>query len=190
MFYIVGPGQTSNLPTDEVIGIFGVGTKRAVVALAQDVKITTRYGNEKTYQVEFDDSWLRTEDWKLPLYEVDEIPEGTTIIELHKLRFVITDEAISQLKEHLEATYAHFLKNNQINIKLGQDRLKTKSFENWAYPPNYEPRSYVGSLPIQEDKKVLVKVTAGLTLESSPAAGEYGVYFYCNDRLIARGLKT
>ena len=35
-----------------------------------------------------------------------------------------------------------------------------------------------------------VEVLAGLTRESSPAAGEYGVYFYCNDRLIVKGLKT
>lgn len=41
--HIVGPGQTGTVPTDETIGIFGVGTKRAVVALAQDIKIRTRY---------------------------------------------------------------------------------------------------------------------------------------------------
>jgi DNA topoisomerase VI subunit B len=34
--YVVGPGETGTNPTDETIGIFGVGTKRAVVALAQD----------------------------------------------------------------------------------------------------------------------------------------------------------
>jgi hypothetical protein len=38
--------------------------------------------------------------------------------------------------------------------------------------------------------EVKMEAFAGLTCESSPAAGEYGVYFYCNDRLIARGLKT
>src|SRR5271155_4115580 len=32
MKFIVGPGQTGSVPTDETIGIFGVGTKRAVVA--------------------------------------------------------------------------------------------------------------------------------------------------------------
>lgn len=47
---IVGPGQTSNQPTDEVIGIFGVGTKRAVVALSQDIEITSRHGRDKTYR--------------------------------------------------------------------------------------------------------------------------------------------
>src|SRR5882672_2081377 len=53
--YIVGPGQTGTSPTDETIGIFGVGTKRAVVALAQDIRIRTRYKKEKTHEVEFDD---------------------------------------------------------------------------------------------------------------------------------------
>ncbi len=33
-------------------------------------------------------------------------------------------------------------------------------------------------------------MSPGLTRESSPAAGEYGVYFYCNDRLVARAKKT
>src|SRR5712664_2045581 len=44
--YVVGPGQTGTSPTDETIGIFGVGTKRAVVALAQDIAIKTRHGKQ------------------------------------------------------------------------------------------------------------------------------------------------
>ncbi|MBU2617546.1 MAG: ATP-binding protein [Euryarchaeota archaeon] len=187
---IVGPGHTSNLPTDEVIGIFGVGTKRAVVALAQDIMITTRYEKDKTYRVEFDDSWLQTENWELPVYEVDEIAEGTTIIELHKLRITITEEAISQLKDHLSATYARFLTNNLITVKCGTDQLRPISFKNWAYPPGYEPRRYVSNLLTEDGGTVRVEVIAGLTTEASPAGGEYGVYFYCNNRLIARGLKS
>ncbi|MCU1241712.1 MAG: hypothetical protein JWO71_2438 [Candidatus Acidoferrum typicum] len=35
-----------------------------------------------------------------------------------------------------------------------------------------------------------MEAIAGLSKESSPATGEYGVYFYCNDRLVARALKT
>lgn len=186
---IVGPGQTSNLPTDEIIGIFGVGTKRAVVALAQDIKITTRHGKNKTYRVEFDDSWLQTEDWQLPIYEVDEIVEGTTNIELQRLRIRITDEAISQLKEYLQSTYARFLINNQVTIKLETDQLQPLGFENWAYPPNFSPRRYTGNLTTEDGGTVRVEVLAGLTRESSPAGGEYGVYFYCNERLITRGLK-
>ena len=188
--YVVGPGETGTNPTDETIGIFGVGTKRAVVALAQDVKITTRFPKEKTYQIDFDDNWLNDDDWELPLYEVDQIPEGKTVVELQKLRSPITDESIGHLKEHLQATYAKFLTNQSVMLRLNGEPLSSLFFENWAYPPGYPPQKYVGTLKTEDNREIRVEAVAGLTRESSPAAGEYGVYFYCNDRLVARALKT
>jgi DNA gyrase/topoisomerase IV subunit B len=84
--FVVGPGHTGNATTDETIGMFGVGTKRAVVALSQDITISTRHGRDKTYQIEIDDSWLAQEDWSLPVYEVDEIGRGSTVVSLQRLR--------------------------------------------------------------------------------------------------------
>jgi hypothetical protein len=188
--YVVGPGQTGTAPTDETIGIFGVGTKRAVVALAQDIKITTRYSSDRTYQVDFDDQWLAEEDWTLPYYEVDEIDKGTTIVELQKLRITVTDDAIAQLREHLGATYAKFLSDQRIAITVNGKAITSQIFENWAYPPRYIPRKYTGTVKTEDGREVQVEAIAGLTSESSPGAGEYGVYFYCNGRLIARALKT
>jgi len=188
--YIVGPGQTGSREDDETIGIFGVGTKRAVVALAQDIRITTRHQKEKTFEIDFDDRWLKTEDWELPLYEVDEIPEGTTIVELHKLRVPINEASVSNLTDHLCATYARFLTNDKVTISLNGTELTPIFFDAWSYPPDYEPRHYHGELPLTDGRTVRVDVTAGLSHESSPAAGEYGVYFYCNDRLVARALKS
>jgi len=188
--YIVGPGQTGTNPTDETIGIFGVGTKRGVVALAQDIRIKTRHAKQTTYQVEFDDDWLQDENWELPVYEVDDIAEGTTVVQLQRLRVQVTDEAISKLKDHLSTTYAIFLKHNSVILKVNGMKLSPRFFENWAYPPRYSPRRYKGTLETQDDREIRVEVVAGLSRESSPAAGEYGVYFYCNDRLIVRGLKT
>jgi hypothetical protein len=188
--YVVGPGQTGTTPNDETIGIFGVGTKRAVVALAQDIAIKTRHGKQSTHQVEFDEAWLADEDWDLPVYEVDDIAPGTTIVELQKLRVHVTDEAISQLRDHLKTTYARFLVKSNITIKLNGETLTPQFFENWAYPPNYSPRRYTGTLKTEEGRIIRVEAIAGLTRESSPAAGEYGVYFYCNERLTARALKT
>jgi DNA gyrase/topoisomerase IV subunit B len=133
--YIVGPGQTGTNPTDETIGIFGVGTKRAVVALAQDIRIKTRRGKLATYQVEFDDSWLVEDDnWKLPVYRVDEITAGTTIVELQKLRFQVTEDTVSHLKSHLSAAYAYFLKSGGVTINVNSKPLGPLFFENWAYP--------------------------------------------------------
>ena len=188
--FMVSPGQTGNLPVEEIIGIFGVGTKRAVVALGQDITIITRCKKEKTYQLEFDEAWIKDEKWELPVYEVDDIAEGTTTIRLQRLRFQITENAISQLKEHLRATYARFLRDPKIIIKVNSEQLQPLMFEEWAYPPKYSPRKYTGSIQSEDGGMVQVEVLAGLTKVSSPTGGEYGVYFYCNDRLITRGLKS
>ncbi|MEE9176515.1 MAG: ATP-binding protein [Thermodesulfobacteriota bacterium] len=188
--FLVAPGETSNLPEDKTIGIFGVGTKRAVVALAQEVKITSRFKNCKTYQLEFDDDWLKDNEWDLPYYVVEDIEDGKTVIELHKLRIKITDDALSHLKKHLEATYARFLNDKNVIIELNSKPLQPLTFENWAYPPKYPPHNFVGDLKNEDGKPIKVEILAGLTLESSPIEGEYGVYFYCNDRLIIRGLKS
>ena len=102
----------------------------------------------------------------------------------------INDDIISKLKEHLRATYAIFIKNELITIKVNEEKLNARFFENWAYPPNYEPTTYTGRLKTEDGRIVKVRAIGGLTRESSPAAGEYGVYFYCNDRLVARALKT
>ncbi len=158
--------------------------------MAQDIKIKTRYGKDKTYEVDINDDWLKNDDWELPVYEVDKISEGTTELELQRLRIQITDEVIGHLKDHLSTTYALFLRNNKVSVHLNTEKLVPRFFENWAYPPGYSPRKYTGSLRTEDAREIRVEAFAGLTLESSPATGEYGVYFYCNDRLVARALKT
>jgi hypothetical protein len=189
--FVVAPGQTGTQPSDETIGIFGVGTKRAVVALAQDIKITTRFPKEKTHRIEFDDAWIgNDDDWNLNVYQVDDIDVGTTIVELQRLRTQLTTDVIAHLKEHLRTTYARFLDHRGVTLEINGDKLQPLFFDNWAFPPRYSPRKYTGTIHTEDGGDVSVEAYAGLTLESSPAAGEYGVYIYCNDRLIARALKS
>jgi len=118
------------------------------------------------------------------------IAQGATIVELQRLRIEITDEAVDQLKDHLRTTYAKFLMSDSVTISVNGERLSPQFFENWAYPPGYPPQKYTGILKTEDNRLVRVEAVAGLSRESSPAAGEYGVYFYCNDRLVARALKT
>lgn len=187
--YIVGPGHTGTEDTDHTIGIFGVGTKRAVVALAQDITVSTRKESD-TYQVEFDDAWIDlADDWSLPVFKVGNISKGTTVIELIKLRNPILEDTDEQLKTHLSATYAKFLQAGKIELLVNDSAVSPQDFENWAFPPGYEPRRYSGAIHIDESV-VSIDAIAGLSKVSSPATGEYGVYFYCNERLIARALKT
>jgi DNA topoisomerase VI subunit B len=114
---VVGPGHTGSKQSDETIGIFGVGTKRAVVALGQDIKITTRHSKGGTFRIEFDDDWLKEDDnWILQVYQVDEIAAGTTRVEISRLRLHLTEEEEENLRDHLEATYARFLTDVRIEL--------------------------------------------------------------------------
>ncbi len=187
---VISPGETSNDPNSEIIGIFGVGTKRAVIALALDVKIKSRYTDKLTYLVEFDDDWLQeNNDWTLPYYKVNDIDQSTTILKLQSLRYEITDDMVERLKEHLKSTYAKFIMDGNFEIDVNGDLIEAELFENWAYPPTYLPTKYSGVIETDEGN-VNVRIIAGLSKESSPATGEYGVYFYCNNRLIVRALKS
>lgn len=188
---IVAPGHTGSALSDETIGMFGVGTKRAVVALAQDVRIITRHANRPTFRIELDDEWLEDDDnWDVPYYRVDPISAGTTIVEMHQLRAPLKSTSEGQLLSHLGATYARFTKSKRVSIKVNGNPIKPTTFDDWSYPPKYGPRDITSTVTGPEGRPVTVSIVAGLGSESSPGTGEYGVYFYCNDRLVARGLKT
>src|ERR1700744_5211131 len=63
---LLSPGKTTNEISDNGIGYFGVGAKRAVIALAQDITIQTRYGNAETCKIHFDDDWINEiVEWRL-----------------------------------------------------------------------------------------------------------------------------
>lgn len=188
--FIVGPGQSGSAMTDQTIGIFGVGTKRAVVALAQDIKIRTRYEDSETHQVEFDDTWLNDNDWELPLFVVDNIAPRTTRVDLTRLRLKIDRTSEETLREHLSATYAKFVVKSDVVLTLNGKLIGPKVFDNWSYPPRFEPRHYSGTVLSPTKRTIKVDVLAGLGAEASPTLGEYGVYFYCNERLVAPAMKS
>jgi hypothetical protein len=69
-------------------------------------------------------------------------------------------------------------------------KVKPHAFDSWAYPPAFPPKS--ASFPILPDGigMVSVEIVAGLILDRNPALDNYGVYIFCNNRLIAKELKS
>ncbi|MFA5862555.1 MAG: ATP-binding protein, partial [Candidatus Thermoplasmatota archaeon] len=187
---LVGPGYSTNSPEGSTIGYFGVGTKRAVVALAQHISFRTCKPGKQTFLIEYDDSWLESESWSLPVYEVPAIPEGTTAIMLTRLRHSIDDTLVERQREHLAETYALFLGDDKFSLSVNKQGVLGEEFASWAFPPGFEPRKFHGNLNLPRGKTVAVEATIGLANISSPAGGDYGVFWYCNDRLIVRGLKS
>lgn len=190
---IVSPGHSRTNDTTEIIGVFGVGSKRAVVALAKNVKIRTRHNDNKTLLVEFDNEWVEEEgNWDLPVFEVDPIEESSTIIELSVLREQIEESKHQELLEHLSTTYALFLDAGGVKIVVNDQEVVSKTFENWSFPPDYLPQEKKGPINFRELGQIEVSITGGLSKshrELNSSNDEYGVYFYCNDRLISRAYK-
>jgi histidine kinase/DNA gyrase B/HSP90-like ATPase len=189
---IIAPGFSSNTSNDETIGVFGVGSKRAVVALSQEIKIKSRHNKGKTLIIEYNDNWIEDENWNIDYFEdTIEIEPNSTLIELSKLRALVNEKFITNLQEHLASTYAKFLMNSKIKISLNDIELEAKNFDlKWSYPPNYHPQKYKFSIDINSGEKIEVEILAGLTSKDQVGEGEYGVYFFCNDRLVLRADKS
>jgi len=183
---LVSPGSSHSNGKSASIGIFGVGSKRAAVALARDIKIATRYGNEPhSYQVEYDDDWLQTEDWHLPYYQIDSLKKNTTRILLSRLRFIIMEEDCANLRKHLGYTYANFIKDKEVKIFLNEEEIAPRFFDQWAYPHEAKPKAFNKRLtPHGHTLPILFNITSGLTYEPGSIGGNYGVFVYCNRRLI------
>jgi len=135
---LIAPGGSRNQPHDEVIGIFGVGGKRASIALGEHVEIKTRHRNKETFQLDITRDWLEIDDWQLPVYTIPSIEPGTTTVEISKLRKPFLADDIPELRGHLGETYAWFLRNG-CTLALNGTPVLPREFDHWAYPPDYPP---------------------------------------------------
>lgn len=186
---LIAPGASRNDPAQELIGIFGVGGKRAGVALGEHVEIKTRAKGDKSLQLDITNDWLATEDWELAAYEIPDITAGSTTIDISKLRQAFTAEDVEDIRQHLGETYKWFIEEG-CSIVLNRVDVKPLGFDAWAYPSGFEPRRATFQITPADGKSLTVTLTAGLILDRDPEAENYGVYFYCNHRLIVKELRT
>jgi hypothetical protein len=187
---LISPGGSRNDPDAETIGIFGVGSKRAAVALAESVTIKTRAKSGKTAELEITKDWLASSDWDLPAYEVADIGIGRTEISLSALRRPIKSDDVSPLQTHLAETYGRFLAGGDFELLVNEIAVSPIGFDSWAYPRGYEPRQADFNVDIAQEGVVRASITAGLILDRDASKENYGVYFYCNGRLVAKHLKV
>jgi len=186
---LVAPGASGNKANQELIGIFGVGGKRAGIALGERVEIRTRFKKEQGFQVDITTEWIESEDWSLAAYEIENIGPGTTTVDISKLRQSFTENDITQIFSQLSETYAWFI-NQGCTIRLNGTTIAPSLFENWSYPPTFEPRQLNLEIYPTIQHKVLVEINAGLISDRDPELENYGVYIYCNNRLITKELKS
>ena len=190
---LISPGSTGNDSSKELIGMFGVGTKRATVALAKNICIKTRKNGEHTKILNYDDQWINDpENWFITPYEAnktnEEINDCETVIELSNLIKNFNDLSVKNIKDHFSKVYAYFISEGFLKLNVNSEEVTPLFFNNWSYSPKYTPTKYWNFIDVG-DKKVKIEIIAGLSRISNPS-GNWGVYIYCNKRLIGKNLQN
>jgi hypothetical protein len=186
---LIAPGASRNVPEAATIGIFGVGSKRAVIALAENVTIKTRHAEGPAFQIDISNDWIASSEWVIPHYRIPVIAPNTTSIDLSALRIGITDADVASLQEHLGEVYAWFLAIDDCNIFVNNRPTQEREFDSWAYPDEFPPREILLTHEF-EDFPISIELTGGLIRDRDPKRENYGVYFYCNNRLIIKELRV
>ena len=185
---LIAPGASREASSENLIGIFGVGGKRAGVALGELVEIRTRHKSEQSYRIRIDDEWLQTESWDIDYTECAVIGTSCTIVEISKLRQPFAKSDVDRIGRSLGETYGRFIGNN-CELVLNGEPIFGKSFDVWSYPPDYLPRTLGFTILPDGERELTVTMDAGLIGDRDPEAENYGVYIYCNDRLIVKEMR-
>lgn len=186
---LIAPGGSRNSPEAEIIGVFGVGSKRASVALGQRVEIRTRNKKLGSYEVDITEEWLRSPSWDLASYAIPDIEPNTTRVDISALRRSFDHQDVVDLEKHLSETYSWFLQEGCV-IRLNGEPISPFVFDHWAYPPKYRPQQSKFTAQMDGVGDIEVTVTAGLIRDRDPEAENYGAYVYCNHRLIVKEWKA
>jgi hypothetical protein len=186
---LISPGASGNDLGQALIGIFGVGGKRAGVALGELVEIRTRHASEKSIQVDLTKEWVNNPDWDLDIHEIPDIAPGTTTVDISKVRQSFDAVDVGDIQQHLGETYAWFV-DQGCQIRLNGVAVAAGSFANWVFPPDYLPKHVAFQIEPASGQFLNVDITGGLIVDRDPEGDNYGVYFICNNRLIVKELKV
>ncbi len=186
---LISPGASRLFASDELIGTFGVGGKRAGIALGERVEIISRHDENPATRLVIDNEWLSNDNWEIEVKRVAEGEVGKTTVRISELRQGFDYAAIEALRTHLAAVYCSFIKLG-CKIKVNGTEVGATNFDVWAFPPGYPPRSSRFTISPDGSGAILVNLAGGLILDRDPEAENYGVYVYCNDRLIVSHIKN
>lgn len=186
--YLVKPGASSTDQSSQSIGVFGVGCKRGPIALAQRVDIFTHKSGDECYRIPFDDDWISDQSWRISVEVSERSKPGHTSIQLSRLRAKLDKSGIDSLVSHIGLVYGKFLAANKCIIKINGEPVNAIEKSDWAFPLEYQPHRKEFIFQSLEGEVISGRITVGFR-NNRDDEEDYGVYFYCNERLIQAAVK-
>lgn len=184
---------------DSLIGLYGIGMKRAILKLGRKIDIHSSTSDE-AFRCAIDvDSWVSHDKWEFELLAAETIDGTGTIITVTNLREGISeafaDETfLDQLRRTLARDYSRFIQHGFV-IKLNGTDVEGK---------NYEVRESDEFKPFRtsytdQPSGVRVDIVAGMGSvppdEAEPEEDRtdvsgFGWFVLCNDRVVLAADKT
>jgi hypothetical protein len=181
------------------IGLFGIGMKRAVFKIGNDIIVRSSTGRE-AFQIKIDArQWANTPEWefKLEPLQAPTVPRGTTITVGGLHEAVSSDFADAGFRKSLHSVIARdysLILRRGLVVTLNGERVKPHLFkilEGQGFSPHLEKL---------QTKGVSIQILAGM---APPIAGvddsrdeesldvkNAGWFVMCNDRVVLAGDKT
>lgn len=182
------------------VGAYGVGAKKAILRLADEATVATRYKEaEMGYGFTVDKEWLDEDGWERPIEEFD-LDAGVTEIRLRRLNFNFSNK-IEELKDRMESTYEIFLGGGprpdihdyDFELRVGDETLpRNEIWEvNWAYPPfdGLHPRQFRDIELDSRDASAPVKLHVTVGLLQTADMDESGTDVYVQNRKVHNAVK-
>jgi hypothetical protein len=184
------------------IGTWGEGFKVAAFSLGTELEVITHFPGEKPVVVHFDENWLSSTDWNVPLYSAAPgvARPGTTTFRIRRL---VRKIGWADIMRELSVIYGHKVQaiidsGRRVHFDFDIDGARTplrprplastRSLrERMAYPPDFSPRQFSAQWRT-EHGSVRCKLIIGLTPRHSTDTS--GVYMYGNGRMFTRALRS
>jgi len=184
------------------IGTWGEGLKVALFSLGTEVEILTYYPGEGPVAIHFEQGWLDSSDWRVPVYKLgsDTPRQGSTEFHIKRLERKVD---WAEVMRELAVIYGHKIEDietrkRKVRLDFEVDGNRTtikpralasvESLRNkLSFPPDFAPRTFTAEWP-GEHGQVKCHLIVGLTARHSGETS--GVYLYGNGRLFARALRT
>jgi hypothetical protein len=161
------------------IGASGMGLKKAVFKIGQDIHFESDNGKEHL-SLHIDKNWIASDNWGV---ELEVTPSTGTLF--HKIiisdlypdiKKTFEDQFFMYgLKQKVRTTYTHFIKKN-IDIQINNELIEAYNFQLLSKPGRIEP--YYRTFKLNG---IYVKIYAGFTKWKTAL---YGWHVFCNNRSI------
>lgn len=180
-------GRRKNAQSTSTIGVFGIGMKRSLFKLGNQINIESKAKNSTFYLPINVSEWAKTDKWEFKFEKFEEDLEETEV-KNRKTKIEVTELRQETIRKVSNQQFINELSQNIALQQMYNIHKGLKIYVNEIeLPSKFLKLKYSKELPVVKwkstflDNEISVELSAGI---GSKSLKDGGWYIFCNDRLI------